>query len=154
MRGRFQHYGHVLRAAGLLATGLVVFLIVRAALVPSDFGVYGFYRAGALEDIKALPQAFAGHETCETCHTPVVDLKKTARHANLNCEACHGPAAKHAENPLEVKPKTLEGRQLCLQCHTKLDGKPAFMPQVVAADHAGDAECTACHQPHHPKIAK
>jgi predicted CXXCH cytochrome family protein len=154
MRGRFQHYEHVLRVAGLLATGLVVFIIVRGALVPSDFGVYGFYRAGTLEDIKAQTPAFAGHDACEPCHTPVFDLRKTARHANLNCEACHGPAAKHAENPLEVKPKTLDGRTLCLTCHTKLPGKPAFMPQIVPADHAGDAECTACHQPHHPKIQK
>ena len=154
MPGRFRHYQHVLRAMGLLVAGLAVFVIVRGALVPSDFGVYGFYRAGALDEIAARPPAFAGHDVCETCHTPVFDLRKTARHANLNCEACHGPAAKHAENPLEIKPKTLEARMLCLTCHTKLAGKPAFMPQIVPADHAGDADCTACHQPHAPKIQK
>lgn len=152
MPRRFQHYQHVLRALGLLAAGLAVFLIVRRALVPSDFGVYGFYRAGALDEIAARPPAFAGHETCEACHTPVFELRQTARHKNLNCEACHGPSAKHAENPLEITPKTLDGRTLCLTCHTKLPGKPAFLPQIVAADHAGDAECTACHQPHAPKI--
>ena len=154
MPSRFQHYQHVLRVAGLLVLGLVLFLIVRGALIPSDFGVYGFYRAGALNDISARPPAFAGHDSCEVCHTPVFDLRKTARHKNLNCEACHGPLAKHADNPLEVKPKALDARTLCLSCHAKLPGKPSFLPQVVGADHAGDADCTACHQPHAPKIQK
>ena len=37
-------------------------------LVPSDFGVYGFYRAGALNDVKARPIAYAGRAACEECH--------------------------------------------------------------------------------------
>ena len=152
MSGRFRDIEHVVRAAVLFAVGFVAFAIIRWALVPADFGVYGFYRAGALADNQARPVKYAGQTLCLDCHTDVGDTRKGSRHAAINCEACHGPMARHASGNFDVKPQALNPRLLCLQCHTKGVGKPGFFPQIVPADHGGDGPCTDCHKPHHPKI--
>ena len=149
-----RHYQHVLRVLGLFAAGFAAFVIVRWALIPADFNLdgYGFYRAGALDDVKAQAPLFAGEQKCLDCHTDVGDVRKDSRHANVRCEACHGPLAKHASGDIEVKPRALNPRTLCAQCHTTQRGLPAGFPNVVPADHAGDAVCTDCHKPHRPKI--
>jgi hypothetical protein len=151
MPSPFGHYGHVARVAGLFAAALFVFLLVRAFLVPADFGRYGFYRAGALDDIRARPADFGGEASCKPCHAKTFDERKDTRHAKVHCEACHGPLQAHVIDP-KIKPASIDLKQPCIQCHTKLAGRPSFVPQVVVADHSGDAECGVCHQPHSPKI--
>jgi len=54
---RLRDFEHVLRVAAILAFGLVAFIAVRSWLVPDDFGVYGFFRAGALDDNRAHPSS-------------------------------------------------------------------------------------------------
>jgi hypothetical protein len=152
MSGGFRHYEHVLRMAGVFAFGLLAFIVIRWAMIPADFGVYGFYRAGALADIRARPPLYAGQTVCIDCHGEVNDSRQGSKHAQINCEACHGPLARHASGDFEIKPKALNPRLLCLQCHTKVAGKPDFFPQIVPEDHGGDVACTTCHKPHHPKI--
>jgi Cytochrome c7 and related cytochrome c len=152
MRERFRHVEHVFRAAALFVGGFALFLVIRWLLVPPDFGVYGFYRAGALADARAIPAKYAGEAVCLDCHADVGDTRRTARHATIKCEACHGPLARHATGNFDIKPRALNPRLLCLQCHTKGSGKPPTLPQVVAADHAPEGSCIACHQPHRPKI--
>jgi hypothetical protein len=152
MSGRFRDIEHVIRVVALLAGGFAVFVVVRWVLVPADFGVYGFYRAGALADNQAKPMKYAGQTLCLDCHADVGETRKGSRHATINCEACHGPMARHASGNFDVKPQALNPRLLCLQCHTKSAGKPDFFPQIVPADHGGDGACTECHKPHHPKI--
>ena len=49
-----------------------------AFVVPKSFGQYGHYRGAAIGEIAARPVKFAGHETCETCHTDVLDVKSKA----------------------------------------------------------------------------
>jgi cytochrome c7-like protein len=165
MRGRFRHAGHVLRVAALFFFGFVAFLIVRAILIPPDFGVYGFYRAGALDDAKARPIKFAGRAACEECHAgtydpPDDDAKAVAlakedpvkdnKHITLNCEACHGPLAVHADDP--EKPVSKVGNdKLCLRCHLELKGRPSIQPQVIPGDHGDNDPCVSCHKPHRPK---
>ena len=51
----FGHRGHLLRVAGLFAAGVLAFLVLQAFLVPKGFGVYGHYRAGALEENRVRP---------------------------------------------------------------------------------------------------
>ena len=46
---------HLFRLAGLFVAGLVVFLVVRAWLIPENFGAYGHYRPGAVDAVAALP---------------------------------------------------------------------------------------------------
>jgi len=152
MSGRFGPYGHVVRVAALFVLGFAAFLVLRWALIPPDFGRYGFYRAGALDDIRARPAAYAGQATCVVCHTDVDEARQGSRHVAISCEACHGPLGKHASGDFDVKPATLDPRLLCLRCHTAMPGKPAGFPQIVPADHGGDGPCTDCHKPHHPKI--
>jgi predicted CXXCH cytochrome family protein len=152
MARRPRHYDHVLRVAAVFGVGFVSFLIVRALLVPSDFGVYGFFRAGALDDARARPVSYAGEAACVDCHNTVADERRPSKHAQVRCEACHGPLVKHTAGEMDTLPQTPDSRRLCVTCHTKIAGRPAWFPQVVVADHAGDAECTACHKPHNPKI--
>jgi len=153
MAGGSSPHQHVYRVAGLFAAGFVLFVIVRWALVPADFGVYGFYRGGALADARAVPVKYGGEPACLDCHSAVVDQRKGVRHEKLKCEACHGPLAGHATGNENNKPRALNPRLLCLSCHTELKGKPtAVVPMIAAADHAGDGPCTECHKPHRPKI--
>jgi len=154
MSGRFGHSGHVLRFAMLFVIGFIAFVIFRATMTPKDFGVLGFYRAGALDDVKARPIQYAGHETCEVCHGAVVEARKDSKHAQVNCEACHGPLAKHVEAPTDVKPAAPAVPELCLRCHVKMPGKYEGFPQITPAQHYPDGPCTFCHLPHAPKIAK
>jgi Cytochrome c554 and c-prime len=152
MNGRFKHSAHVLRVLALFAFGFLAFVVLRYALIPPGFGLYGFYRAGALTDIAALPQAYAGETACQDCHGGVFDERKTNTHASVHCEACHGPLAAHARGNFDTMPTKLPPRALCLTCHTKSSGKPATFMQIDPADHMGDGPCTDCHKPHSPKL--
>ena len=147
----FRNYEHVVRMAGLFASGLLVFLFVRWILVPSDFGVYGFYRAGALKDIAARPMAYAGRESCAECHDPIIQERKGTKHEQVGCESCHGPLSSHTSGDVVSPPKP-DTKSVCVPCHTKMDGRPAKFPQLDFKDHAGDALCVDCHKPHSPKI--
>ena len=150
---RFRDAEHLLRVAGVFLVGILAFLAIRANFVPRSFGKYGHYRADALADVAGLPIAHAGHETCETCHVDILEKKKTGKHANVNCEACHGPLAKHAEDP-SIKPVLPDPAVLCARCHEANNARPKWFPQVVTADHSQGLPCTACHQPHHPEFDK
>ena len=92
------------------------------------------------------------HETCETCHSDVLEVKKAGKHAGVNCEACHGPLAKHAEDPGSVVPQLPDTAVLCARCHEENIAKPKTFPQVVSAQHSGGVVCKSCHQPHSPLL--
>ena len=149
----FRDAGHLFRLAGVFVAGVLLFLVIRSFLVPKSFGEYGHYRGNALAEIAARPVNFAGHETCETCHADAFDKKKDGKHAHVNCEACHGPLAKHADDPGSVTPAKLDTAVLCVRCHEANAAKPKSFPQVVSADHSNGLPCDTCHQPHSPAIA-
>lgn len=97
-----------------------------------------------------------------------------------NCEVCHtGPAGNHPSKeamPLSIEdkvtsithsehkvhPANVPGRNLmlspedmrgiCLNCHEKLEARPAAQRQVAVDSHSGTEPCTTCHNPHSPKI--
>lgn len=148
----FRDAGHLFRLAGVFLVGIVLFLVIRGFLVPASFGQYGHYRGNALADMAAKPVNFAGHQTCETCHSDVLDKKKDGKHARVNCEACHGALAKHADDPASVKPEKLDAAVLCVRCHEANAAKPKTFPQVASADHSNGLACDTCHQPHSPAI--
>lgn len=150
MRETLKHRAHLLRVAGVFAAGLVAFLLVRAVLVPEDFGEYGHYRAGALKDVRVLPASFAPRQICGECHTDQADLLKKGKHAAVACQACHGPLARHVEDQEKQKPAKLDPRKLCLTCHTANVAKPAKFPQIDPGAHGEGAPCASCHQPHDP----
>lgn len=145
-------YAHVFRVAALFVLALVAFVALRWWFLPGDFGVLGFYRAGALEDNRARPIAYAGAEACADCHADVVTSRQGSRHERIGCEACHGPLARHASGEAEPAPGRPDPRVTCVRCHAMRAGKPRGFPQVDIADHAPDGPCTACHHPHHPAL--
>ena len=147
----FKDVGHLFRFIGLFVFAFVVFLVVRGYVVPKSFGEYGHYRGNAITEIAARPVRFAGHQACETCHTDVQDVKKNGKHAHVNCEACHGPLAKHADDPGSLLPPKLDTAVLCIQCHAASAARPKNFPQI-AQDHSGVVACETCHQPHSPAI--
>ncbi len=146
----FKDAGHIFRFAGLFILAFLAFLVIRHYVVPKSFGQYGHYRGAAIAEIAARPVHFAGHQTCESCHSDELDVKKKGKHVTVNCEACHGPLANHADDPADVTPPKLDTATLCVRCHAASEAKPKTFPQVVAADHANGVPCETCHQPHSP----
>lgn len=150
MRETLKDRAHLLRVAAVFGAGLAMFFIVRAVLVPEGFGEYGHYRAPALKDIRATAPSFAGRQACADCHTDVPDALKKGKHAGLGCEACHGALARHVDDQEKQKPVKLDGKKLCLTCHTMNVAKPAKFPQIDPAEHGEGAVCTSCHVAHDP----
>jgi hypothetical protein len=145
--------GHLFRLAAVFLVGFVSFLVIRGFLVSKTFGEYGHYRGAALAEIAAKPINYASHQACEACHADVADTKNHGKHAHVNCETCHGPLAKHAEDPMALKPVLPDAAVICARCHQKNIAKPAGFPQVDAPDHSGGMPCKTCHSPHTPVIA-
>jgi hypothetical protein len=148
---RFKDTEHLVRFALLFVVAFVVFLVLRHMVVPKSFGQYGHYRGAAIAEIAARPTHFAGHETCETCHTDVLQTKSSGKHANVNCEACHGPLANHAADPSVLPPK-VDVATLCIRCHTASAAKPKGFPQVDPEQHSAGVPCDTCHKPHSPAM--
>ena len=128
MREMFKDKEHLVRVAVLAAGGFLVFLLVKALLVPADFGVYGHFRAGALDDNRARPLVFAGRQACADCHEDIVKARQGSKHAAIGCETCHGPLARHAADPSALKPERPDKRDLCLGCHQENAARPAGFP--------------------------
>ena len=148
----FRDAGHLFRLAAVFVVGILMFLGVRASLVPKSFGRYGHYRGDAITEIAARPVNYAGHQACEECHADVLEKKKNGKHVHVNCEACHGPLAAHADDPGSVQPVKLDTAVLCVRCHEANIAKPKNFPQVAAEEHSGGAACNSCHQPHSPAM--
>jgi len=140
--------GHLFRMASLFVAGILVFLVLRSVLVPRSFGQYGHYRGDDLNEVRAHPVKYAGHQTCETCHTDVLEIKVEGKHAHVACESCHGPLAKHADDPTALQPEKLDTKVLCVRCHEASTAKPKHFPQVISEDHSSGLACNECHKPH------
>ncbi|MEI6667042.1 MAG: multiheme c-type cytochrome [Acidobacteriota bacterium] len=158
MEPRPSDYRHLVRMAGLFVVGISTFLVLRSVFVPKDYGLFGPFNPGALQQNMDHPIKFAGQATCVVCHTEQADLRAKGRHANVACESCHGALAVHAQAQTDgktsAKPQRPDPRQTCVVCHTASISKPKAFPQVDPAEHAPEGPCTACHvQPHNPKIA-
>jgi hypothetical protein len=146
----FEHREHLLRVALLFAGGLVAFLLVRVLLVPEGFGVYGHFRAAALDDNRQRPLVHAGRKACFDCHSDVLEALRAGKHAQVACEACHGPLARHVEDAAAQKAERPDGRSVCLRCHQANVAKPASFPQVEVQDHSPEGPCLECHPAHSP----
>lgn len=147
---KFKDYSHLLRVAAVFILGMLAFVALRAAVIPKSFGQYGPFRGAALNIISSRPIAYAGHETCEACHSDVQEIKAKGVHARVNCESCHGPLAKHTEDPGSIKPVLPEVAVLCVRCHSQNSAKPTGFPQVDAKEHSQGQPCNTCHHPHSP----
>ncbi|HUL33662.1 MAG TPA: multiheme c-type cytochrome [Candidatus Eisenbacteria bacterium] len=149
---KLQDISHLLRMAAVFAVGLVLFLVFRSAFIPKSFGRYGHFRGDALAEIASRPIHYAGHQACGDCHPEEADTKAKGVHAHVNCETCHGPLAKHAEDPTSMTPQLPDVAHLCVRCHSENIAKPPGFPQVNVAEHSGGQLCDTCHQPHSPAL--
>jgi uncharacterized CHY-type Zn-finger protein len=148
--GKFKDAEHLVRLAVAVLVVGAVFLLIRAHFIPKSFGQYGHYRGDALAEMMNKPVVYAGHKACEDCHGDVVELKKAGKHAGVNCESCHGPLAKHADDPTSMVPQLPDTGVICARCHEANIAKPKSFPQVVSAEHSGGVVCKTCHMPHSP----
>jgi len=150
MRELFRDKEHLVRMAGLFAIGFVVFVVLRGILIPADFGEFGHFRGGSLDDNRAVTPAFAGRAVCEECHDDVAAERVDGAHSAVGCEACHGALASHAVEPSEVLPELPEATSLCLSCHRISVARPEWFPQVEPDEHSEGEACDECHLPHNP----
>ncbi|MEJ2147949.1 MAG: cytochrome c3 family protein [Chloroflexota bacterium] len=76
----------------------------------------------------------------------------------VQCEACHGPASAHVQDPTRVRPVVNTDSSLCLGCHTQdtpalADESGTFIsahesyPDVFVSKHTA-LDCVDCHNPH------
>lgn len=152
MRRTWKDAAHLIRPALVFVAGLVLFLLLRQAVVPASFGQYGHYRGAALNEIRSAQARFAGQTVCASCHLEEAEAKARGKHQTVHCEACHGAAASHAGDPVTHKPAKLEIGKLCVRCHESDAAKPTWFKQVQSREHSGEASCEACHQPHSPQM--
>jgi hypothetical protein len=152
MQKLFRDSGHLIRPAAVILVALALFVALRGAVIPKEFGKYGHYRPGALDLVKSRPLTYAGQEQCAACHDDKAKVRAEGKHAHVACEACHGPLSKHADDPGSVIPKLPDVATLCVRCHEKDAAKPAKFPQVSSAEHSGGMVCNTCHKPHNPKL--
>jgi hypothetical protein len=141
---------HLVRLAILFAAGVLAFLILRALLVPPDFGEYGHFRTGAIADNQKRPLNYAGRSACTECHGEEAGLLSKGSHAKVGCETCHGALAAHATDSDNVKPAKLDAVALCTRCHAENQARPKKQPQVDAEEHSEGNACTECHDAHSP----
>jgi hypothetical protein len=148
-----QGCGSPFPLCGSVRRRLSAFWVIRGYVVPKSFGKYGHYRAAAIDEIAARPMHFAGHDSCDTCHTDVLDAKKSCKHANVNCETCHGPQSLHAADPTVTPAAKIDTATLCVRCHAASAARPKAFPQVAADEHSNGVPCETCHRPHSPAIS-
>jgi DmsE family decaheme c-type cytochrome len=147
---------------------------LAAALLPVAGAVAAFLLcqpAGAQAPAPAAPApstqapaapAYAGSETCGTCHEDIynafqknphklVDTQKRRGFEGKACEACHGPGGKHAESADKadiVNPARLPAAQTertCLKCHLN---QPTHIGHIQSSHARNQVSCTACHAIH------
>ncbi|MCJ7755156.1 MAG: cytochrome c family protein [Thermoanaerobaculales bacterium] len=148
----FKDKEHLVRVAGLLAVGLIGFLVLRGVLIPADFGELGHYRASALDDNRSVPLHFAGRAVCEECHDDVAEERAGGAHQRVGCEACHGALELHAVDPDALVPELPVVTPLCVSCHRASAAKPDWFPTVEPDVHSEGEACDECHMPHAPGI--
>ena len=153
MGGWLSGNRHLVRMAGLFLCGVAAFLALRWFMVPAGFGVYGHYRAAALEDVRGRALHHAGRGACAECHADVAEALHGGKHAGVGCEACHGPQAAHVQAGGEKPPSRPDSRTLCPRCHEASAWKPKGFPQFVVAEHAPSGPCVACHKAHAPTMS-
>jgi len=157
---------HVYRPLIVVFGIVAAILIAREIVVPDDFGaheagyMYGWHRKGNETDWKNFKVKYQGKQYCATCHPDKIETIDQSPHTVINCENCHGPAIKEAEDGTFTKHgedvftnEVNRARTLCLRCH-------AYLPYVGSGrenvrginnnEHNPDMECVMCHDPHSP----
>ena len=162
---------HIVRLVLLLIVAAVAAYAAKVFFTTGSFYQYGHYRGDSVAEIASDKPKFKGSAYCESCHTERFAEWSKGVHGKsdagkvVQCEVCHGAAGERdnrgmfaASSTGPDHPKNLkltvpaDARKLCTLCHEKMAGRPAQQPQIVVADHAGNQQCTVCHNPHSPRL--
>lgn len=152
------HYRHLLRAVVLVAGALLVFLLIRAFLVPHSFGQFGFFRGENLKEQASIPAVHGDPASCHECHDDQAKQIGGGPHAAVPCQDCHAPLAQHVTEE-GIKPMPMvRSHTLCARCHQKLEARPKTFPQIDFHEHLvsknqsleDETICLNCHLPHSP----
>ncbi|MCF8089985.1 MAG: cytochrome c3 family protein [Desulfotignum sp.] len=137
-------------------------LVLKGFFIPDSFGVYGYYRADAIQEVSARPIRHGTNQSCFKCHPYEAQIHKAGLHRTISCEFCHGTWADHVADEkkigtLPVK-KNKEITYLCLRCHnTEIKARAVTVIKTVAMPaHLTDQkvkpthDCNQCHHVHAP----
>ena len=150
---------------GLLALFTLVFLgWATSAAYFKAFGLTVGSESVSVDLVaNANPDDYVGSEACQVCHEDQFKVFARTVHGKLagvsswkgkvqGCESCHGPGAKHIEDPtvagsiISFKNKTAkEVADTCLACHA---GKETHNNYRRGEHWRNDVGCTDCHSPH------
>lgn len=140
----------VTRLATVVGCIVAVVLVARFVVIPRSLVARELHHAATVEREFVKPVKFAGSSACADCHDDVVTKKSSGYHRNLSCESCHGPAAKHADDPSSGKPPAPRDRKFCPVCHAYDSARPTGFPQINPTLHNPLKPCITCHNPHDP----
>ncbi|SLM30056.1 hypothetical protein MTBBW1_2090020 [Desulfamplus magnetovallimortis] len=137
-------------------------LVIKLFLIPDSFGVYGAYRADAIEEEANRAIRHGTNKSCLSCHPYEASIHLKGLHKTISCEFCHGTFADHIDNgkkiaSLPVK-KGDDITTLCLRCHnTEIKARSSVVIKTVAMpDHLRKQKvkethsCNQCHHVHAP----
>jgi hypothetical protein len=139
------------RIVSLFVVLAAVLLVVWQFILPPEMKEPALQQMSATVREANKEIKYAGAEICGQCHEKEHDIKITGYHRDLSCEACHGPAQKHADNPTDVKPTSPKKRDYCSYCHNYNSSRPTGFPQINPDTHNPRKPCITCHNPHNPK---
>ncbi|MEW6410703.1 MAG: cytochrome c3 family protein [Nitrospirota bacterium] len=157
---------HVIRPLFVVVGLVALILIIRVFVVPKDFGVhergymFGWYRKSNEGDWKTFKIKYQTSEYCKDCHSEQYKKIINSKHAKVQCENCHGPAADHPEKPEKLS--IGRSRELCLRCHAYLPYRPSVYAQLPGVPitlkmqdpnvHNPGIECVTCHSTHEASL--
>ena len=146
---------HIVRLIILIFVFGIAALVAKSYFTAESFYKFGHYRANSVSEIAAQEPVYQTPRYCKTCHSERVALWSANNHKTVICEVCHGAAQGHpAKGKLPIPSDVVK---LCTLCHEATAGRPRTQPQIVVSQHnphaASGQQCTACHNPHAPKLA-
>ena len=158
----FYQYGHYRGDAPAEVASKLPKIQGSASCQSCHKAIYTEWTSGihrkAIKDNAVVGVVIKSGPNCEVCHTPagnhpskepmplsVEDRITTITHLERHTHSSNIPGRK-----LMLAPDDM--RSVCMSCHEKTAGRPKFQPQVVVNAHAGEEQCTTCHNPHTTKI--
>ena len=154
----------------LVAVGATAYA-AKVFFTADSFYAYGHYRGKSVAEIASDKPKYKGSDYCQSCHAErYAEWSKGVHHSVeigkiVQCEVCHQAAggrdaggmfqhvATGTDHPAGGKLVVpADSLKLCPLCHEKMPGRPAEQRQIVIATHAGTQQCTACHNPHSPRM--
>ena len=155
-------YSHIFKIVLVLVVVIAAGVVVRGMVLPKNFGQYGHYRAGAIEDEINRPIRNGTNASCLVCHPYIRQMHLNGVHHTVSCEFCHGPVADHVKDGKVIgllpKKQGKEIKRLCLRCHNQIirarpreSIKMVKMPDHPKQKHVRlDHNCNQCHNVHAP----